>query len=162
MVTNRTAMTGYFEETEELAIQRYADRNRMTTSKALEALVKKAFAEDGKTPEELAINNDYENRLSTIEDRLEKFCRTVGCTVEKYEFYLEQMSRLQEDVDRLTRDSWRKPVEYFTDDQVASYVGARAETVKEWRLGLRKPRGSNICSLLEEFQLDYGRWRKRG
>ena len=74
----------------------------------------------------------------------------------------EQLAYLQDNVERMRRLIEHTQVEYLTDDQVASYVGARVETVKEWRLGLRKPRGTNICSLLEEFELDYGRWRKRG
>ena len=49
----------------------------------------------------------------------------------------------------------------MNDDQIASYVGAREETVKEWRLGLRKPRGENICRKLGRFELDFGRWKFR-
>ena len=162
MVTDRKCISGYFEKDEEVAIQKYADRNRVTKSKALEALVKKAFQEDSKLPEELVYNQDFERRITEVErDRDFAFTvRTGMCqSIDKLE---EQIAYLQDNVERLQRVIDRKQTEYFTDDQVASHVGARIETVKEWRLGLRKPRGTNICSLLEEFELDYGRWKRVG
>ncbi|MDJ0568180.1 MAG: hypothetical protein QNJ53_03960 [Pleurocapsa sp. MO_192.B19] len=162
MATDRACISGYFEKEEEKAIQKYANKHRLTKSKALEALVKKAFSDDSESPEELIFNQASDRRITELErDRDFAFTvRTGMCSsIDKLE---EQVAYLQDNVERLQRLVERTQVEYFTDDQVASHVGARVETVKEWRLGLRKPRGSNICSLIEDFQLDYGRWRMRG
>ena len=162
MVTDRKCISGYFQKAEEIAIQKYADKNRMTTSKALEALVKKAFDEDSKLPEELVFDKAFDDRISSLEHKSEVASTVTSGMCSALSRLEEQLAYLQENVERLQGVINRRQTEYFTDDQVASYVGARVETVKEWRLGLKKPRGSNICSLLEEFELDYGRWRRRG
>ena len=113
-------------------------------------------------PEALVINNDYESRLVVVESNLKRFCAVQSCLVEKIEKVDEQLSALEDAASRLNRIASSKPVEYFTDDEVAAYVRVRVETVREFRHGIRKPRGSNICSLLAEFVVENGRWRKRG
>jgi hypothetical protein len=161
MVTDRAKIQGYFAETEETAIRQYADRNRLTTSKALEALVKKGLNNDGETPETLTYTTVLEERIGRLEKTTDEAITLMFRSGEKVEKLEYQICCLQEEFDRYKQQMKQTyPVEY-SDDRIAAMTGARVQTVWEWRHGLRKPRGERILKALEKIKLEDGRWIKQ-
>jgi hypothetical protein len=161
MVTDRAKIQGYFAETEEQAIKQYADKHRVTISKALEALVKKGLSEDGETPETLTYTTVLEERVHRLEKTTDEAMTLMFRSGEKTEKLEYQICCLQEEFDRYKQQIKQAyPVEY-SDDRVAAMTGARVQTVWEWRHGLRKPRGERILKALEGIKLEDGRWCKQ-
>jgi hypothetical protein len=163
MVTDKAKVQTYLDTEAEGALYWYADKNRLTKSSAIEKLIKDSLVRGiSNAPEAIVLNNDCENRLSVLEDRVKVLCTIQGCLTEKMEKVDEQLAALEDCLSRLKTQMVAKSAEYFTDDEVAAYARVRVETVREFRHGIRKPRGSNICSLMSNFVVDNGRWRKGG
>lgn len=161
MVTDRKAIQGYFAKPEEKAVQDYANKHRLTLSKAIEALVKKGLDEGSETPEGLVMDMFYDQRLDVLTDRMDKACEAFKCQTEKVEKLEYQICCLQEDLDRFKLVmKERYPVEY-SDDRIAAMTGQRIQTVWEWRHGLRKPRGRRVLKALEGIKVVDGRWIKQ-
>jgi hypothetical protein len=162
MVTDRAKIQGYFAEAEETAIRQYADKHRLTASKALEALVKKGLSEGGETPEVLTYTTVLEERVHRLEKTTDEAVTLMFRSSEKAEKLEYQICCLQEEFDRYKQQIKQTyPIEY-SDDRVAAITGQRVQTVWEWRHGLRKPRGERILKALEGIKLEDGRWCKRG
>jgi hypothetical protein len=160
MVTDRRAIQGYFALPEEEAIQKYADKHRLTLSKTVEALVKKGLEKGSETPEGLVMDMFYDQRIDALDEKTVKAQNVLECVTAKIEKLEYQLCCLQEEHDksiRLLKQSY--PVEY-SDDRIAAMTGQRIETVWEWRHGLRKPRGKRILKVLENIRLVEGRWIK--
>ncbi|MGL5940822.1 MAG: hypothetical protein ACRC2S_10590 [Waterburya sp.] len=160
MVTDRARIQSYFADTEEKAIQDYANKHRLTLSKAAEALVKKGLSEGSETPEGVVLDMFYDQRIDALSERLEDMARVSQGSVDKVEKLEYQVCCLQEDFDKYKRlEKGRYPVEY-SDDRIAAITGQRIETVREWRHKLRKPRGKRVLKALEGIRLEEGRWIK--
>jgi uncharacterized protein YbcI len=163
MVTDKAKVQTYLDAEAEKALHEYADKNRLTKSSAIEKLIKDSLGNGTcETPEAIVISSDYENRLTAFENNLKRFKSVQSCLVSAIERIDEQLAVSQDAIERLNRVAGKKSVEYFTDDEVAAYARVRVEAIREFRHGIRKPRGSNICSLLKDFVVENGRWRKRG
>ncbi|NJL52245.1 MAG: hypothetical protein HC930_08535 [Hydrococcus sp. SU_1_0] len=162
MVTDRRAIQSYFAKTEENAVQQYANKHRLTLSKAVEALVKKGLSGDSETPEELVCSNLLEERLDRLEKSLDEAVTLMFRTGEKNEKAEYQICCLQEDLERFKQVFKEKSVVEYSDDRVAAMTGQRMQTVWEWRHGLRKPRGHKVLKALEGISVIDGRWQKQG
>ncbi len=149
MVTDKAKVQTYLDVEAEGALHWYADKNRLTKSSAIEKLIKDSLVKGiRETPEAIVISSDYENRLMTLEKKLEKSLLQQHFLTEVNERLDEQLAATQCAIERLNRVAGEKLTEYFTDDEVAAYARVRVETIREFRHGIRKPRGSNICSVL--------------
>jgi len=160
--SNKDKVTSYLEIDEFEALKEFRDSQGLSNSEAVSLLIRDRLIKQDESPDWVIRLPELESKVEFLELELDVTNKTRLSVCEKTEKLEEQISCLQEMIDRLRREVERSSVDWLSDEQVASYVGAREETVREWRLGLRKPRGSNICSLLEEFQLDFGRWRRKG
>ena len=162
MVTDKARVTGYLGADAEKALQRYADGKRLPKSVAIERIIEELLVKGSRvTPEEIVISSDYENKLSVLEVRAERQGDIVVSICEKLDKIDEQIATLESAYCRLRRLSEATSTEYLTDEQVAAHVRIRVDTAREFRHGIRKPRGSNICSLLEDFVVDNGRWKRK-
>jgi hypothetical protein len=87
----------YLDAEADGALHWYADKNRLTKSSAIEKLIKDSLVRGVKdVPEAIVLNNDYENRLTTLEDRVKRFCAIQGCLTEKMEKVDEQLATLED------------------------------------------------------------------
>ena len=161
MPSNKNKVTLFLDDDEKQKLEELKKEYGEQNSEVVVRLMKATDDVSLLSPEYMIEKNELEGRLERLEKHEEERAIRFACSVEKMERLEEWVCALQSEVDRLRREGVVKPIEYFTDDQVASYVGAREETVKEWRLGYRKPRGENICRKLEKFELDFGRWRRK-
>ena len=162
MVTDRARIQSYFADTEEKAIQAYADKHRLTLSKAVEALVQKGLKDGGETPERLVFDTIYDQRIDGLDDKVNRMQETFRCACEKVEKLEYQICCLQEEMETLRKELGKKPVIGLTDDEISAMTGARIATVWEWRHGLRKPRGRRITEILKSVAVVDGRWIKQG
>ena len=160
MPSNKEKVTSYLNTDEEQAFKKFRDENKLSNSEAVNLLIKNHLIEGEKNAMRGTEKVNLLDKAILPLEQIEKNALQLKRFCQKNEKLEEQISYLQNEVEEL-RGGTVKAVEYFTDDQIASYVGAREETVKEWRLGLRKPRGENICRKLGRFELDFGRWKFR-
>ena len=161
MPSNKPKVSAFLEQDELEALVDFTKEDSISYSEGIKRLIRKQLIEDSQTQLNPVLNTSYDARVDRLEETVEASKNSLCCCVEKQEKIEEQIAYLQSQISTLTLQLKRNSLEYFTDEQIASYVGAREETVREWRLGLRKPRGSRVCTLLNEFELDYGRWIKK-
>ena len=154
-------MSAFLEQDELEALVGFTKEDDISYSEGIKRLIRKQLIEDNQTQLNPVLNTSYDARVDRLEEGIESTKNSLCCCVEKQEKLEEQMAYLQNQISTIALQLKRGNVEYFTDEQIASYVGAREETVREWRLGLRKPRGGRVCALLKEFELDYGRWKRK-
>lgn len=160
MVTDRARIQSYFADTEEKAIQDYAQEHGLTLSKAVEALVKKGLSEGSETPEGVVLDMFYDQRIDALSERLEDMVRVSQCSTDKVEKLEYQICCLQEDLERAKQALKQNSVVEYSDDEVAAMTGQRVQTVWEWRHGLRKPRGRRVLKALQGIQIKDGKWQK--
>ena len=104
MVAEKTCVSGYFTNEIDQLVTKYADRNRITKSKALEALVEAALTNNKEKCNTLTGNDDIE---ALRKDTFDAFHlagireRNLIRTAEKLE---RQIAELQTEVDKLSRE----------------------------------------------------------
>ena len=162
MVTDRARIQSYFADTEEKAIQQYADKHRLTLSKAVEALVKKGLNDSSETPEALIHATELEKALQQLEKAQEENTSLMIKWAEKIEKLDYQICCLQEDYSNVKRELNKKRIKEYSDDQIEAMTHQRVQTVIEWRHGLRKPRGERILKALEGIEVVEGKWIRQG
>jgi chromosome segregation ATPase len=153
----------YFWEvpkTEETAVQQYANKHRLTLSKAVEALVKKGLSEGSETPEKLVLDVAHDQRIDVVESRIETMIGTFKYCTEKIEKLEEHISYLQDTMDKCDREARKAQPKFLSDDEVSAMTKQRVQTVWEWRHGIRKPRGERILEALQGIKVIDGKWCK--
>jgi hypothetical protein len=105
MTTDRRAIQSYFAKTEETAVQQYANKHRLTLSKAVEALVKKGLSEGSETPEELTYTTVLEERVERLEKTTDQAVTLMFRCGEKVEKLEEHISYLQDTMDKCNRET---------------------------------------------------------
>jgi hypothetical protein len=102
MVTDKARVTGYLDAEADGALYWYADKHRLTRSSAVEKLIKDSLVRGiSNAPEAIVLNNDYENRLATLEKKLEKSLLQQRFLVEVNERLDEQLATLEDCFSRL-------------------------------------------------------------
>lgn len=160
MATDRRAIQSYFAKAEENAVQQYANKHRLTLSKAVEALVKKGLSGGSETPEAVVLDKFYDQKIDVLEGKVEGMTETCKCFAAKNEKLEYQVCCLQEDLERTRGQLEAKRTQFFSDDEIAAMTGKRVQNAWEWRHGLRKPRGHRVLKALEGISVIEGRWCK--
>ena len=161
MTEDKTAITGYFDLTEEEVIAAYADKHRITESKALEALVKKGIepkAESLRASEENRIIEEKYTNLNANCERLLSQQLSLLNRLLALETEIETISRSLDEVKSCQQDVNENRV---SDERIAAVTGQSEWKVKLWRHGIQKPRGKIIKQKLKAYTVKDGVWMKR-
>ncbi|WP_319422740.1 hypothetical protein [Pleurocapsa sp. FMAR1] len=161
MTEDKTAITGYFDITEEELITAYADKHRVTESRVVEAMTKKGIRHDKEASKGIANSSLLEERLKRLERALDDWVDIHFRCAEKTEKLEEQIARLEQELEELNKTIKMEEPQKLTDEMMAAVTGQSEWKVKLWRHGIQKPRGKIIKQKLEAYKIVDGVWMKR-
>ena len=113
----------FLNKQENEAFVKYCKSKNVAPYIAGRTIVKDFMMSTEDTVEQMIINNDYEERMSMLESRIEAMVSGLSCQVEKCEKLEEEIAFLQEEVVRLATDETTTQIEGSLSRLWASHHG---------------------------------------
>lgn len=161
MPSNKDKVASYLDQDEVKALDELCQENDFSRSQGIIHLIRNHLIENDNSSEVQEIENDYREKVCSLDERILKIEERGKSLDAKYEDLRGVIGGLRDVIYYLQTNLKAIEPTVYPDDAIAAVTGRRVQEAYEWRLGIRKPRGTRILEKLEPYVVIDGQWRKK-